>query len=81
MRRHKKPASPETEETEAEIDSRPIPTTEEEIYGCPPCAEYPDGLIGLGVLVQSLCLQEQDRSKEVKLKMLPYGRGKLIGSE
>ena len=56
--------------------------TELEIYGCPPCEEYPFGLEGRAVQCRdSKRRVNQDSVKEVELRMLPFGRGKLLGSE
>ena len=55
--------------------------TELEIYGCPPCREYPDGLIGLAELERMKRPDKLDPVPEVELRMLPYGFGKLLGSE
>ena len=53
-----------------------------EIWGCPPCPEYPNGLEGLAVQCRDPKRQiNQASAKQVELKMLPYGRGKLLGSE
>jgi len=56
--------------------------TELEIWGCDPCPEYPDGLVGLAVLCRDPQRQiNQAAAKQVDLRMLPFGRGKLLGSE
>jgi hypothetical protein len=56
--------------------------TELEIWGCGPCPEYPDGLVGRAFLCRDPQRRvNQDLVKQVELKMLPYGRGKLLGSE
>ena len=56
--------------------------TELEIWGCPPCPEYPHGLVGRAFLCRDPQRRvNQDRVKEVDLRMLPFGRGKLLGSE
>lgn len=52
-----------------------------EIWGCPPCEEYPDGLIGLAELERLARPPKADPVKSVDLVMMPYGFGKLIGSE
>jgi hypothetical protein len=56
--------------------------TELEIWGCDPCPEYPDGLVGRAFLCRDPQRRvNQDRVKNVDLRMLPFGRGKLLGSE
>ena len=56
--------------------------TELEIWGCPPCEEYPNGLEGLAFQCRDPKRRvNQDSVKQVELKMLPFGRGKLLGSE
>jgi hypothetical protein len=56
--------------------------TELEIWGCGPCPEYPDGLVGLAFLCRDPQRRvNQDQVKQVELKMLPFGRGKWLGSE
>jgi hypothetical protein len=53
-----------------------------EIWGCPPCPENPHGLDGLAFQCRYPNRQiNQDSVKQVELKMMPYGRGKLLGSE
>jgi hypothetical protein len=56
--------------------------TELEIWGCPPCPEYPHGLEGLAFQCRDPKRRvNQDSVKQVELKMLPFGLGKLLGSE
>jgi hypothetical protein len=53
-----------------------------EIWGCPPCEEYPNGLEGLAFQCRDPQRRvNQDRVKDVDLLMLPFGMGKLLGSE
>jgi hypothetical protein len=64
------------------LERRADDPTELEIYGCPPCEEYPFGLEGLAFQCRDPKRRiNQDSVKEVELRMLPYGRGKLLGSE
>ena len=64
------------------LERREGDPTELEIWGCPPCKEYPNGLEGLAVQCRDPERRvNQDRVKEVDLRMLPFGHGKLLGSE
>ena len=58
-----------------------IDPTPEQIWGVLPCKEYPDGVIGLAELIRMERPEKPEPVKTVDLLMLPYGRGKLIGSE
>jgi len=56
--------------------------TELEIWGCGPCPEYPDGLIGLAEIERmKRPNMQQETISDVNLIMLPFGRGKLIGND
>jgi len=82
-----KPHSPERKKKMSEAARRAHERkegdpTELEIWGCPPCEEHPNGLDGLAFQCRDPNRQiNQAAAKQVQLKMLPYGRGKLLGSE
>ena len=57
--------------------------TELEIWGCPPCPEYPHGLEGLAFQCRDPVSRKHkpETVRQVDLIMLPFGKGKMLGSE
>jgi hypothetical protein len=82
-----KPHSPERKQKMSEaarrsLERREQDPTELEIWGCDPCPEYPNGLVGRAFVCRDPQRRvNQNRVKDGELRMLPHGRGKLLGSE
>lgn len=65
------------------LERREGDPSELEIYGCLPCSEYPMGVESRAVQCRDPASRRHkpESVKQVDLIMLPFGRGKMLGSE